>query len=759
MGEAEQAGVLVKPRLVSAAPVEATSLGTLPSLGDYWQPVRDRWWFVIAAVLLTATAVGGLTWLQAPEFEATASIIIGREPPRFLGDQEDNYRLEDGPRGRFEYQQYMETQYHVLRSRPVLERVVSTLEPVGADGNRPRLQDDPVFLGLAPEELADHTVEDRLAMAVNVLERRTRVTPVEGSQVVKVVVWDYDRQLAAQLANAVVDQYRGYTHQQSSRHSTGAIDWLAVQETGLEVEVDEAETALYDFRTRHQLLTTPLADRLDTVTQRVEQLGRELTEAEVHRIEMESEWSAVRDLSEAGHLEAAQRIGSDPLIQALKGDLVELEQRLAEMSARRGEAHKEVRSLQAEVDYTRERLLTEAQRLVDGLHAGLEEARTREQLLTDRLEDQTSRAVEVSRLEVEYGALKREVDNSRDLFEMLLERHKTIELAAKLDTSNIAIHELARAPKQQARPRLALNLAFGMILGLFLGFAGAMGLDRLDHSVRDEQELEDRLGLTVVGEIPAVDAERLKPQEGEPPLLPSQSPTDLFVRRRTNSQFAEAFRGLRTNLLFSAPAGKLRSFVVTSPGMREGKTSVATNLALTLADTGKRVMVVDTDLRRPRVHKVFGLSNDRGLTEVLAGAATLDEVVVAVEENVDVLRCGPITPKPSEMLASHAFAGLVKELEKRYDVVIFDSPPAAVVSDASILSQWTDGVLLVVRMEKTPMSWVTRATRQLEAVSAQMIGVVVNANRQRRRSYGYGYGHGYGRHGYYGQDGDEAEEA
>ena len=758
MGEAEHAGVLVKPRLVAAPPVDLAGVGALPSLGEYWQPVRDRWWFVVAAVLLTATAVGSLTWLQAPEFEATASIIIGREPPRFLGDQEDNYRLEDGPRGRFEYQQYMETQYHVLRSRPVLERVVRTLEPVGEQGARARLWDDPVFLGLPPEEVAATSEDERIERAVRVLERRTRVTPVEGSQVVKVVVWDHDRLLAAQLANAVVDEYRAYTHEQGSRHSTGAIDWLAIQETGLEVEVDQAELALYDFRTRHQLLTTPLADRLDTVTQRVEQLGQELTEAEVHRIELESEWSAVQDLTDTGQLEAAARIGGDPLIRGLKADLVELESRLAEMSALRGEAHKEVRSLQAKVDYTRERLLTEAQRLVGGLRADLEEARTREALLQGRLEDQTARAVQVSRFEVEYGALKREVDNSRDLFEMLVERHKTIELASKLDTSNIAVHETARAPKQQARPRLALNLAFGVLLGLFLGLGGAMGLDRLDHSVKDEQELEDRLGLTVVGEIPAVDSDRLKPQQGEPPLLVSQSPTDLFVRRRTNSQFAEAFRGLRTNLLFSAPAGKLRSFVVTSPGMREGKTSVATNLALTLADTGKRVMVVDTDLRRPRVHKVFGLCNDRGLTEVLAGAATLADVVVEVEENLDVLRCGPITPKPSEMLASHAFAGLVNELEKRYDVVIFDSPPAAVVSDASILSQWTDGVLLVVRMEKTPMSWVTRAVRQLEAVEARMIGVVVNAGRQRRRSYGYGYGHGYGRHGYYGQEEDEVAE-
>ena len=759
MGEAEQAGVLVKPRLVPAAPMELAGMGTLPSLSDYWQPVRDRWWFVLAAVLLTATVVGAMTWLQPPEFEAQASIIIGREPPRFLGDQEDNYRLEDGPRGRFEYQQYMETQFHVLRSRPVLERVVRTVEPVTEAGPQPQLWQDPTFLGLSPEELPGYSEDERLEMAVRVLDRRTRVTPVEGSQVVKVVVWDYDRALAAQLANAVVDQYRAYTHEQSSGHSIGAVDWLAAQETDLEVEVEQAETALYDFRTRHQLLTTPLTDRLDTVTQRVEQLGRELTEAEVHRIELESEWVAVQELTASGELESASRIGNDPLVRGLKSDLVEQEQKLAEMSARRGEAHKEVRSLQAEVDYTRERLTIEAHRIVAGLRTDLAEARTKERLLHGRLDDQTARAVEVSRLEVEYGALQREVDNSRDLYEMLLERHKTIELAGKLDTSNIAVHESARAPKQQARPRLPLNLAFGMILGLFLGLGGAMGLDRLDHTVRDEQELEDRLGLTVVGEIPSVDTEKLRPLDGEPPLLAGQAPVDLFVRRRTNSQYAEAFRGLRTNLLFAAPAGKLRSIVVTSPGVREGKTSVATNLALTLADAGKRVMVVDTDLRRPRVHKVFGLPNDRGLTEVLAGAATLTDVVHAAEDNLHVLRCGPITPKPSEMLASHAFAGLVAELEKRYDVVIFDSPPAAVVSDASILSQWADGVLLVVRMEKTPISWVTRAQRQLDAVGARMIGVVVNANRQRRRSYGYGYGYGYGRHGYYGQDEEEAEQA
>ncbi len=727
----------VGPRPVQLAPAPTMVPDQLPSFADYWRPVRRRWWIVALCVVAAGALAGGLTVVQPKEFEARASILLGMEAPRFLGDLEEDYRVNRSPRGRYQHQHYLKTQLQVIRSRPVMERVVDKMG----------LARDDDFLGATLEELAEMTAIDRRDRAIKVLTARTRVVPLEGSEMVSVVEWDYDADKAAELANTVVDRYIDYSLDLQAEASRGALTWLDDQHDGLRKSVEDAEKALYDFRSEHQLLTTPLEDRLNTVTQRVEDLGAELTKAEVRRIGLAAEWKESSSLAEGGDIEASPRLFADLTIQRLKSHVIELEQRLAEFGATKGSKLPEMVKLNAEVDYARERLSLEVQRVLDALRTEMKSAMEAEARLRDRLDDQTRRAVEVSKLEIEYTTLARELENSRRLYELVLERSKTIKLASLLETTNIRRHEEAVVPKLPTRPRVPLNVAFGLLLGLFAGVGAAIGLDRLNHTVRDERELEETLGLRVLGEVPAIASKDQNPD-------PTVAGADRIVSRSPRGAVAEAYRTLRTNLLFTRHSAELKTMVVTSAGVAEGKTSVSTNLALVLAAAGKRVCVIDTDMRRPRVHKVFELDNKNGLTMVLIGEATLDEAIINLEERLDILRCGPIPPNPSELLASSAFANIVAELRRRYDALIFDSPPAGVVSDASILSQRTDGVLLVVRAEKTHRALLDKAVRNLRAVGAEMLGAVVNGKSRARAGYGYGYGY-YSTYYTYGADPEE----
>jgi capsular exopolysaccharide synthesis family protein len=711
-------------RPVQLAPAPTAIPDQLPSFSDYWRPVRRRWWLVGLCLILGGALAGGLTLVQPQEFEARASILLGMEAPRFLGDLEEDYRVNTGPRGRYQHQHYLKTQLHVIRSRPVMERVVDTLHLA--------LDDD--FLGGTIEEQREMTALDRRARAIEVLTGRTRVVPLEGSEMVSVVLWDYKADRAAELANSVIDRYIAYSLDLQASASRGALAWLDEQHEGLRSSVESAEEGLYAFRSKHQLLTTPLADRLNTVSQRVADLGIELTKAEVRRIGLAAEWSETKLLAETGDIQASPRLFSDATVQRLKAQLIELEQRQAEFGAALGAKNPKVLMLNAELAYARQRLQVEVQRVLEALRTQMRSAQAAERGLRERLNDQTRRAVKVSKLEIEYTSLARELENSRRLYDLVLERSKTIKLASLLETTNIRRHESAIAPKFPARPRVPLNVAFGILLGLFAGVGAAVGLDRLNHTVRDERELEELLGLRVLGEVPAVAAKDKSEDLGD-------YGADRIVSRAPRSAVAEAFRTLRTNLLFTRTSADLKSMVVTSAGVGEGKTSVSTNLALVLAAAGKRVLVIDTDMRRPRVHKVFELDNKNGLTNVLIAESSLDDAIVNIEERLDVLRCGPIPPNPSELLASPAFANLVAELRRRYDSLIFDSPPAGVVADASILSQLTDGVLLVVRAERTHRGRLAKAVRDLRAVGAEMLGTVVNNKDRAHHGYGYGYGY------------------
>jgi capsular exopolysaccharide synthesis family protein len=379
--------------------------------------------------------------------------------------------------------------------------------------------------------------------------------------------------------------------------------------------------------------------------------------------------------------------------------------------------HPEMVRLQAQRDLLDRELAAQIAKIVRGIEAEYAVAADREKALTAELDAAKREKQALDKKEIEYRVLEREVETNRGLYDVLQKRMKETQVTENLRANNIRLIDRAEPPLAPVRPRTRVNLILGLILGLVGGAGLAFFFEFIDNTVKTQEDVEGLLRLPFLGIIPS-----FRGDVGE------RIATDLFAHEHPKSSVTESCRVIRTNLLFAAPDKTLRRLLVTSAGPQEGKSTTVTNLGIVLAQGGKRVLILDSDLRRPRLHKVFDVPAGRpGLTTLIMGEATLDEVIFATAvPGLSVIPCGPIPPTPSELLGSRHMEDLLPRLDERFDWVLFDSPPVIAVTDAVVLSRLADGVVLVVKAGKTTRDLVVRAKRQLDDVGAPILGTVLN---------------------------------
>jgi capsular exopolysaccharide synthesis family protein len=339
-----------------------------------------------------------------------------------------------------------------------------------------------------------------------------------------------------------------------------------------------------------------------------------------------------------------------------------------------------------------------------------------------------------------------------------VERSKESDLTKMLRSNNIRIVERPQLPRAPVSPNVPMNIAGGLLAGLVLGLAAAIGREQLDRSIKTPDDAERELAAPFLGLLPAVSAEtasagsyggkrrrRRKAIED-----PTGGPLELIVHEKPMSGIAEAARAIRTNVLFLSPDRPYRTLMVTSAGPAEGKTTVACCVAVAMAQAGRRVVLVDCDMRRPRIHKVFGKERGQGITTaILEQHPRLDEIVHATDvPNLSIVTTGPLPPNPAEILHSAAFGRLLESLKEAFDTVVLDSPPIVPVTDAAILSTAVDGTIVVVRAFQTSKDLARRAVRAVRDVGGHLVGVVLNAVDLDRHEYGYRYYYYYKREGY-----------
>ncbi len=722
---------------VTDGPLEFDPFATLRGLRKY------RW--VALSVLVGVVSVVMIWTIGQPRiYEASASVDIEQSTQQILGSSvQDVVTLSPG--SYWFAKEYYETQYRIIASRAVAQRVVDKLA----------LAQDVDFLGLS--QIRDEA-ERRLAMQgadpVAVLQSRVRVEPVKGTYLADIKVQDTDPKRAALLANAVAQAYVEANGEKWRDATLDAEDDLRGREHDLRAQVEASEVSLYDFKRDNDILSMSLEDQQNTVSQKLRTLSDEITKTQTKRIQQAAQLKQLRALQAQGREskdfseDAFGPIVQSQLVQTLKQSYFIQRNKVAELALRYQDQHPKLIEAKDQLAETRTQLQREIDHIAGAAEADYQATVDAEARLGQLLEQVRAQAFEVNKKEISYKRLERDSQNDQKLYELVLKRLKETDLAVRLKTNNVHLQDAAIASAVPIKPNLKANALFAIALGLLGGLGLAFLLDKLDNTVKSQEQIERTLGLSFLGILPSISE-----PGGKRALEKSDRGRDLYIYTHPKSSVAECCRSIRTNLLFMSPDRPLRRILVTSSGPREGKTTTAISLGIVMAQSSNRVLLIDSDMRRPRLHRAFGVANEIGLSTAIVGEATLDDCIRTTEiPGLSLLPCGPIPPNPAEMLHAERFKEILTSLGERFDLVIFDSPPVGAVADAAVLSTQVDSTLLVVKAGKTTQQMALRAVASLTSLNTPIAGAILNDLDLESREYGYYH---YYQRGYYGEETDK----
>jgi succinoglycan biosynthesis transport protein ExoP len=718
-------------------------------LRDYIALVRRH--FRLAATCFAATfALAVLVTILMPRrYTATTRVQVGRQSPIQLRLQNNVISLDDGDRSDHAALTFVGTQTTALHSRDLAERVIKSyglasspafLEPAKyRSGPLPVAHDvqalfRPRGLGAGPTRAADGG--GSAPVDPELLDRYMKylsVKNVQGTDLIDVSFVTPSPTLSAFLAAAHTQAY--LEANEEARHATDVMaqGFLGRKLAGARKKVKVAEASLDRFAERHPGVAVDQEHRVGG--QRIVELSSLLTRAEAARVGLESryEFLTSRDADPLAYFL------DSPAVEKLRLALLDVRAQRAGFDARLGDNHPRMLELKRLEDEISSQLRAEVNRGVASVRAHYDAAREREDRLRKKLEKQQEIGTEMNRLAARYELLKNDVQAARTLQTSLLEQQMATAANADLDASNVRVVERAEVPVYPSRPKIPLNLALGLAAGLVVGLGAAFGRDYFDHSVRSSADVEDLLRIPTLATIPNFALVR-RAEAALPPPRPEANGhavarravggdacDDLMVVHEPDSAVAEAFRTMRTALLFSS-ARAPRVIILTSARAAEGKTVASINLAAALAQAGSRVLLVEADLRHPRCHRILGVYNVPGLSGFLAGETEdLDGMIQRVDPaGLSFLPSGALPPNPAELVGSPRMRDALRRLRKRFDFVLLDTPPTLPVTDAAVIAGEADGVVLVIKGNDTPRELVRRAHDRLAHTRAQFLGVLVN---------------------------------
>lgn len=699
----------------------------------YLRVLLRRKYLILLVFSVVAVGVTLYTVRQPRVYQAQLSLIIDPKEPRFLDSQIQDVNT-DSTSNYWANKEYIETQVRIIQSRSVSQRVVEKLG----------LATDVEFLGLS--KVADEKRRAELmarADPVSRVQGRIKVETVKDSRVSLIKIEDGDPQRAALLANEVAQAYIDELLAQKLKLTENASKWLDERRDSLSESARASELALYAFRKQSDMLSTSIDDRANMVSARLGSTSSALTAVQLKIAGLKARVAAIRSVQT--QYGAEDRLWAEALPAAressslgkYKDRVLTLRNECTDLQSRYLDGHPKVAECRDRLSSAEREFARELSNLVVSSEAELREALEQERNLSALLSEARAEAFEVEKKKLELDRLKGESENTKRQYDSVFKRLKDIELSGLLRTSNVRVLDAARPSLAPIRPNVPQGILMGLVAGLVLGIGLALLLDFLDTSVMTQHDIEDRLGLTFLGFVPSIDE-----------TAPGSK--DLHIHREPKSLIAECTRSIRTNLLFMSPDKPFRRMLVTSSGPQEGKSTTVINLAIAMAQSGSKVLIVDTDMRRPRLHKAFGVPNDVGVSSLVVGEGRIEDAIKTTDvPGVYVLPCGPVPPNPAELQHTRAFSELLEELSRRFDKVILDSPPVGAVADAVVLATQVDGVVVVLKAGLTNADVALRTVRTLRDVKANIYGGILNDVNLKHSKYGdYYYGYAYKYYGY-----------
>ena len=695
----------------------------------YWRILVKRRWLVLS-ILAGVVALALLATLMAtPIYRATTILQLEKEGTQVVQVE----GIQPGDNGGWD-PDFLQTQYELIQSRSLAERVANELDLDQAAVERlsepgwlgrmlallhPKSKDD------AKKQVAAQTPADaaaELRSAAGIISGGLSVEPVRNSRLVRINYDSSSPEFSARVANAVAEGFIASGLERRFGASSYAKTFLEDQLKLTKAKLEQSERQLVAFAQKENIVNTGEGGQ-SLATQNLTQLNAALAAAQDQRIRAQARWRQA-----ASGPMPADMIGNSS-IRVLQQQRAQLQGTYQQKLQTFKPDYPEMLQLKGQIDELNRQIAQETGGVRASVKAEYDAAAAQERMLMGQIATLRTEALDVDGRSIQYNILKREVDTNRQLYDGLLQRFKEIGVAGNVRANNISIIDRAEVPKWRFKPNLTLNLAIGLLLGGMLGVLAAFLLEFLDDTIKTPNDVEQKLKLPVLGIIP-----KLGPKENM-----------ASVAGDPRSSFSEAYRSVRTALQFATDHGVPKTLLVTSSGAGEGKSTTAVALARNFAQLGKRVLLIEADLRNPSLHRTLGLQGQGvGLSNLLAGACTLTEATLDTDEaGLKVVLAGPLPPNPAELLSGSKMVSALTVASERYDQIIVDGPPVLGLADAPILANAVDGTLLVVNSAKTKINAAQATLKRLIAARARIVGALLSKYDARSAGYGYGYGYQY----------------
>ena len=683
--------------------------------------------YLFSAVFLVVMVFTAAHIYRSPKiYSASAIIEIDPKAANVLGNNMEV--VQSGSQGGYytTIRDYYMTQYEIIKSRAVAQKVIEMIPD----------ENILTYLGFDTGKLTSEQIKN--IDPVSVLLGRISVDSPKNSNIVRISVEDRDPEKAAFLANSTASSYIEFNLEKKYFETKDAARWLMDQSVSLKRNLEESELTLFEFKQEHNVLATTFEAKQELLSNRIIKLTNTLTDQEIRRNALVAKIEEYARLNienpEEGFFKEISKENS--IVGSLKLKYLEVISKINEVEQIYGEKHPKIVSLTAEKENIEKSFKSEIAEVVSGYNIELKMLDNEMKRNRKMLAESQKEAVDLNKLDINYSKLRREVETNKKLYDIVLERSKQADLSMLLKNNNVRIIDRALEPKTPVKPRKNLMLIFGFTVAVILAFFSIFTVEFFDTKIKTFKELESIAKKPVLGIVPKFNVNETGGME-----------EIVFKEKAAQTLAVEAFRSLRTNIKLSNPDSKLKVILVTSSLPHEGKTVISSNLAISYSLAGKKVLLVDADMRKPRIHKLFDIDNERGLSTLIVGEHSIEQVVHKnVCETLDVVTAGLIPPNPAELLESNRFSEIVGKFSELYDLVILDTPPITPVSDAATIAPLADGVIVVVDVNTTPRDVFRTVMLQIAKPKITNLGIVVNnidlKHQRKFKSYNnYSYYH------------------
>jgi succinoglycan biosynthesis transport protein ExoP len=681
-------------------------------LRDYLRIIFKRRYTVFTFFIIVFIVVLIGTLSTTPVYRASTRVLIEKVEPSNLSMMYPYYMPYDP--------EFYETQYQLIKSTSVAQKVVKMLSLETAYES---------YFKDAKKVFTNDNLDSRTNMLADIISGGITVSPIKNSKIVNISYMSTNPDFATLVANTVAKAYIEEILDMKMSSTRYALEWMTKKAEEEKSKLAKSEMALQEYMRANDIVT--LQDKIAITPEKLTEFNTQLIRAETRRKELEALYNKVMKVN-LRDAETIPAIASDPTLQSLRSQILQAEQNIEELSKKYGKKHPAMIRAKEELNVLQDKRVQQTKRAIESIKNEYELARANETSLRGMLSSTKAEALNLNEKFIQYGVLTREVETNRQLYDALIKRIKEQSVTEEIQTVNVWVVEKAERPQSPVKPKKSLNILLGIIVGLFGGVGLAFFFEYLDNTIKSPEEVETRLGVPVLGTVPLLD-------------IKGKS-IEKIILEDPQSTFAESYKTIRTAILLSSASKPPQNILVTSMGPEEGKTVTSVNLAMTIAQSEYTVLLIDGDLRKPRIHKIFGLNNSKGLSTYLAGASSVINISKGLLANLSIMTSGPLPPNPSELISSNKMNELMRVLNEKFDMIVWDSAPIMTVTDSLILSKILDGTVIIAKAGKTTYEIVRRGLKSLRGrrqkdLESRVLGVVINAINIKKSDYYYYYQH------------------